>query len=168
MPLFNSSTIINPVYGTNNQAITITLASLASAGARASTAIDNTTTLFGDALIFIILKTGASGTLSTGFVNIYGYGTADGGSNYPEGITGTDVGITLTSPPNLILLAQINTVANATTYKYGVFSFCRMYGLDKLPNKWGIAVSNQSGHALDTTAGNFSVLYQGINGLVSL
>jgi predicted SnoaL-like aldol condensation-catalyzing enzyme len=157
------TTSIAPKYGTNNQTITISLASLASAGARASTAVDNTTNLYKDAFLFFTVKTGASGTSTTGYINIYGYGSVDGGSTYPEGITGTDGGVTLTVPPNLSLIGQINTVANATTYKLGPISFCTLYGLPTLPQKWGIVVSNQSGHALDVTAGNFSVIYQGIN-----
>lgn len=156
------TTTNDPVYGTNNQSITITLTSLASAAARASTAVSNTTSLYTDVLLFFKIKTGATGTSATGYINVYGYGSVDGGTTYPEGITGTDAGVTLTSPPNLVIIAQINTVANATTYTFGPISFCRMYGIDKLPAQWGVVVVNQSGHALDTTAGG-TVTYQGVN-----
>jgi hypothetical protein len=155
---------IKPLYGTNNQTITITLASLANAAARASTVIDNTSTLYDDANIFIKVTTAAAGTSTTGFLNVYGYGTVDGGTTYPEAITGTDAGITLTSPPNLVLIAQVHANTNAATKTYGPFSFCRMYGLDRLPAKWGIVITNSTGATLNATAGNFSVTYQGING----
>jgi hypothetical protein len=158
-----SSGTYKPLYGTGGQAITITLNSLANNAARASSVIDNNTLLFEDIYIFIKIRTGTSGTSTSGYLNVYGYGTVDG-TNYPDNVTGTDSIITLTNPPNLPIIAQINTVANSTIYTYGPFSFCRLYGLDRLPQKWGIVIVNKSGATLDTTAGNFSVTYQGING----
>lgn len=152
-----------PQYGTSGQTITITLASLASAAARASTAVDNTSALYEDVLVFIKFTTGATPT-ATGYVNVYGYGSVDNGTTFPEAITGTDAAVTLTSPPNLQLLAQYNGSATANkTYLCGPISFCRMYGLDKLPARWGIVVQNLSGFAFNATAGNFAVTYQGIN-----
>jgi hypothetical protein len=156
--------VVKPVYGTSNQALTITLASLATAGARASTAVDNTVSMFEDVLFFVKTTSAAAATSATGYVNIYGYGTVDGGTTYPEAITGTDAGITLSAPPNLVLLAQITVNANAKTYYAGPFSFCRMYGLDRLPAKWGLVFVNQSGATLNATAGNHSIIYQGVNG----
>jgi len=153
-----------PLYGTSGQAITITLASLANAAARASTVISNTTNLYDDVLLFVKITTGASGVSSTGYVNIFGYGTVDNGSTYPEGITGTDAAVTLTTPPNLVILAQINANTNGATKTYGPFSFCRQYGVDRLPSSWGIVVVNNTGATFNATAGNFSVQYQGING----
>lgn len=152
---------IELLYGTSNQSITITLTSLASAAARASTAVDNSTNLFEDALVFCkSIKTGASGTAATGYVNVYAYGSCDGGSTYTEGATGTDAAITLTVPPNARLIGTINTVTNADTYSAGPFSVAAAFG-GTLPQHWGIIISNQSGHALDTTAGG-TVFYQGV------
>lgn len=152
---------IKPLYGSNGQAITCTLASLANAAARASTAVDNTGSLYLDALVQITVKSGASSVSSTGVVNIYAYGTADGGTTYAEGITGTDAGITLTSPPNLLLIGSINVVANATTYKSEPFSVAAAFG-GVLPDHWGIVIENQSGAALDATEGNHKKVYQGL------
>lgn len=148
-------------YGTSNQTITVTMASLASAAARASTAVDNSTNVFSDALVSIITKTNAAGTTATGTVNIYAYGTADGGTNYSEAATGTDAAITLTSPPNVRLIGSLNTVANATTYKAGPFSVAYAFN-GVLPDHWGIIVENKSGAALDATGGNHSAVYQGV------
>jgi hypothetical protein len=150
-------------YGTNNQAITITLASLGSTSQRQSTAIDNTSNTFIDALVFLIIKTGASGTTSTGFLNVYAFGTADGGTNYSDNAGASDAAITLTAPPNMRLIGSINAVANATTYKAGPFSVAAAFG-GTLPDHWGIVVDNETGHALDATSGNFSVFYQGVEG----
>ena len=159
------SGIIKPLYGTANQPITITIASLTTATARASTVIDNTTSLFEDILFFVKVTSASSGTLATGYVNIYGYGTVDN-NIYPEAITGTDATVTLSSPPNLVLLAQITVNANSKTYYAGPFSFCRMYGLDRLPIKWGLVLVNQSGATLNATADNHAITYQGINGQI--
>lgn len=156
--------IVKPLYGTNGQAMTITLASLASAGARASTAIDNTTNLYEDVYLFFKMATNAAGTSTTGYINVYGYATVDNGTTYPEAITGTDAGVTLTAPPNLVLIAQINANTNGVTKTYGPISFCRTYGFDRLPAKWGVVVVNQTGAAFTATAGNYAVTYQGVNG----
>lgn len=159
--------ILKPFYGSSGQALTITLASLANAGARASTAVDNTVNLFEDVLFFVKTTSAAAGTSATGFVNIYGYGTVDGGTTYPEAITGTDAAATLSAPPNLVLLAQLTVNTNAKTFTAGPFSFCRLYGIDRLPARWGLVFVNQSGATLNATAGNHSITYQGVNGQIS-
>jgi len=137
-------------YGTNNQAITCTLTSLANNGQRGSAAIDNTTNLFLDALVFLKLKSGGSGTLTAGYVNVYAYGTADGGTTYSDGVSGTDAGQTLTSPPNLRLIGVINMVANSVVYDGGPFSVAAAFG-GILPDHWGIVVENKSGGTCDGT-----------------
>lgn len=155
------ATTFKYLYGSNNQAITCTLASLANSAARASTAIDNTSNLFLDALVELKVKSNASGTSATGSVEIYAYGTSDGGTTYTEGATGTDAGITLTSPTNALLIGIGNVVANATTYNIGPFSVAKPFG-GVLPDHWGIIVNNKSGAALDSTEGNHLKIYQGI------
>jgi hypothetical protein len=155
-----------PQYGTAAQALTITMASLVNAAARASTAVDNSVTLYEDVLIFVKYTTAAASTSTSGYINLWGYGTVDGGTTYPEAITGTDAAVTLSSPPNLALIAQCTANANAKTYLAGPFSFCRMYGLDRLPAKWGIVFENRTAQTLNATAGNFSITYQGVNGQI--
>ena len=157
-PLEASATTVKMVYGTSNQAITITLTSLASAGTQGSAAIDNTTNLYLDALVFVKVKTNAAGTSATGYVSIYAYGTADGGTTYSDGVTGTDAAQTLTSPPNLRLVGVCNAVANATTYSCGPFAVSPAFS-GILPDHWGIVVQNNTGAALDATVG--SAWYQG-------
>jgi len=109
---------------TNNQAITVSLASLTNGSAQQSAAIDNTTNLYFDAAVEIAIKTGASGTAATGSVNVYAYGSADGGSHYTDGASGSNASFTPTSPTNLKLIGVINAVANATTYTGGPFFGC--------------------------------------------
>jgi len=150
-------------YGTTDQTITLTIASLASTNSRESTVIDNTTNLFSDALVVLKIKTNAAGTSSSGVVYVYAYGTVDNGTTYTDTATGSDAGITQTSPTNLKLIGIINCVANATTYKGGPFSVAQAFG-GVLPAKWGIVIENQTAAALDATGGNHSARYQGVYG----
>lgn len=156
---------IEPAYGTSNQAVTITLTSLASSAtaARASTFIDNTTDLFEDALFFIKYQTIASAT-ATGYLNVYGYASVDGGTTYSGGATGADAALTLTTPTPLVLLVSLPANASSTQYNAGPFSFCRLYGIDRLPERWGFVVRNASGQALSATAANNKIFWQGVRG----
>lgn len=153
-------------FGTSNQSITDTLASLGNGSARASTVIDNTSNLFLDALVQLKVKTGASGTATTGYVNVYAYATANGGTTYSDGATGSDAAITLTVPPNAVLIGSFNCVANATTYTSPPMSVASAFnGL--LPDHWGIIVENKTGGALDSTEGNHAKFYQGVYATVA-
>jgi hypothetical protein len=134
---------------------------LANNGQRQSASIDNTTNLFLDALVFVNIKTNAAGTSTTGFVNIYAYGTSDGGTNFSDGASGSDATITLTVPPNMRLIGQLNCVANATTYKGGPFSVAQAFG-GVLPALWGLVIENKTGAALDATEANHLKIYQGV------
>lgn len=146
-------------YGTNNQAITCTITSLANNGQRGSTAVDNTTNLFLDALVVVKIKTNAAGTSASGYISVYAYATADGGTTYTDGVSGTDGASTLTSPPNVILIGRVAAVANATTYVGGPFSVAAGFG-GVLPDHWGIVVENKTGATLDASVG--SSWYQGV------
>lgn len=151
--------VIKSDYGSNNQAITCTITSLGNNGQRGSTAVDNTSNLFLDALVFVLTKSASASTSATGTVNVYAYGTADGGSHYSDGVSGTDGAATLTSPPNVRLIGVINVVANSTTYDGGPFSVAAAFG-GILPDHWGIVVENKTGATLDASVG--SSWYQGI------
>ena len=64
-PNSHAKATIQPLYGTNNQSMTITMTSLANAAARASTAVDNTANLYEDVHIFFKIATNAAGTSAT-------------------------------------------------------------------------------------------------------
>lgn len=147
-------------YGTSNQTITITVASLANNGARQSTVIDNSSNLFFDALVFVKVKSAAASTSSTGTVNVYAVGTADGGTTYSENAGASDAAITLTAPPNARLIGVVNVVANSTTYYGGPFSVAAAFG-GVLPEKWAVTLENKTGATLDATGGSHAVFYQG-------
>ena len=151
---------IKTSYGTNNQTITCTVASLTSTSVRSSAAIDNTTNLYLDAVVQVQIKTAAAATSTSGIINVYAYGTTDGGTTYPEG-AGADGLITLTVPTNLILIGQLNCVANSTTYKSNPMSVAVAFG-GVLPALWGIVIENLTGATLDAAGGNHKTIYQGI------
>jgi len=153
--------VIKPLYGTNNQIITITLASLGNNVQKASSAIDNTSNLFRDVLLMVKIKTGASGAVAASCINIYVFGTADGGTTYSDNIAAAGT-VTLTSPPNMTLVDTIACPANSTTYVSKLVSIAWAFG-GVLPDHWGIVVENKFGGTLDATAGNFAAWYQGIN-----
>jgi hypothetical protein len=154
------ATTFKPQYGSSNQALTITLASLAASATvgRESTAVDNAAGLFLDALVFLLIETGTvSGNKQ---VLVYVYATADGGTNYTEGCTGTDAAHTRQDPTVLRPLAIIPTPTNATIYKSGPYSVAAAFG-GVMPEKWGLVVFNDTGAALSATAGNNKAFYQG-------
>lgn len=159
------SSTIRPLYGTNGQTITCTLASLASGSARESTAIDNRTNLYLDALVFIQLKT-ATGTIgSDPFAYVYAAGTVDDGTTWPDTVTGSDAAITLNTTTQLRLLGAVWLGAQSTTYKAGPWSVASVFG-GVMPAEWSIVVKNNCGVALDSTEGNHKKLYQGIQAQV--
>lgn len=146
-------------YGSSGQSITCTINSLASAAARASTAVDNSTNLFEDALVEVTIVTGSTGTAATGYVAVYATGSVDGGTTYSDGASGTDGAVTMVVPPNSKLIGIVNCVANSVTYKSNAMSVAAAFG-GTLPQKWVIIVSNQTGHAL--AASGCSAQYQGV------
>lgn len=148
-------------FGTANQALTITIASLANSSARQSTIVNNETDLFLDALVSVKVKSNAAGTSATGAVLVYAFGTVDGGTTYTEGAGAVDAAITLVSPSNLRLIGVANVVANATTYVAGPMSIASAFG-GTLPARWGVVIENRSGAALDATGGSHSAIYQGV------
>lgn len=128
---------------TNAQAITLTLASLASGSANVSSAIDNSTNKFLSANVRVKVKTNAAGTSATGSCSVYLVRSTDGGTDYDDS-TGT-------------FLGSLPTVANATTY-------ARTFSTEivgPLGSHWKVAVANNSGAALDSTAGSHETEFSG-------
>lgn len=157
---------IKALYGTSNQAITITLASLAASATvgRSSTAVDNTSNLFLDALVFGLIETGTvSGDKQ---VLVYAYGTADGGSTYSgkngaNAISGTDAGFTRADPTDLKLIGVLPCPTSSVVMSFGPYSIAQAFG-GVLPDHWGIVLFNDTGAALSATAGNNKAWYQGV------
>lgn len=129
---------------TNSQAVTITLASLANGSNAVSNAIDNSTAKYLSALVRVKVRTNAAGTSATGSCSVFLVRSTDGGTDYDDA-TAT-------------LLGVIPAVANATTY-------ARTFSTEQvgpLGSHWKVAVVNNSGAALDSTAGNHEVEFAGV------
>lgn len=131
-------------YGTSNQTITITLASLGSGSFAVSNAIQNSSN-FSDVLVEVQIKTGGSG--AAGPINIFVLGSVDGGTTYP------------TDSTNYRRMGSFWANSTATTYVGGPFSVAQAIGV--VPEYFKIAVQNSHGGTLDATAGNHSAVYQG-------
>jgi hypothetical protein len=152
-------------YGTHSQALTITLASLASSATagRESTVVNNGTNLFMDALVSVVVTLAAGTSGSDRAVYVYAYGTSNDGTDYTGSATGTDAAYTQADPTPLKLIGVIPAPTQSLAYKGGPWSVAAAFG-GVLPAKWGIIVRNFSGITLTATAGNHKVVYQGVFG----
>ena len=147
-------------YGTADQAITITLNSLTSATQRQSVYLSNTGTYpYTDAQIQVGIVT-ASGASTSGYVDVYAYGSSYGTSLFTDVCTGTDVAYA-GNLANLIKLGRINFTAASQTKYGGPWSLALAFG-GTPPQNWGIVVDNESGAALASSG--CSAWYQGAFG----
>jgi hypothetical protein len=124
-------------------ALTLTLASLANGSARQSTIVDNSSTDYPAALLYIRIKSSASGPTAGNVYEIYllrGDATVR-----DDGAGASDAGITIENAP---LLGTIIVTNTANKNFYGVFDTS---ALGPLGPEWGIAVKNNSGQALSAT-----------------
>ena len=141
-------------------AIPITIASLANDGRRASTAVDNTSDRFIDALVQLKIKSGAT-VGGSPVVNIYAYAAihADqlGYSGDASGVDGAYNGTFL----NCHSIGSVACIAAATGYVSKVFGVASLFG-GRMPDKWGIIIENKTGAALDAVASSHSCSYIGL------
>jgi hypothetical protein len=151
---------MNVAYGTST-AITITLNSLASSATagRESTAIDNSSNKYVDAVCQVTVKIATGTPANDKAVYVYAYGSEDG-TIYTDNATGSDAAITLRDPTNVRLVCVIPTPdAGNLTYESSPFSIAQAFG-GHMPRKWGLIVRNYSGQALEGS-GN-AATYTGI------
>ena len=152
-------------YAANSQALTITVASLATdanlLAGRESTAVDNTTEKAIDNLVQGKVTTGANPTAGR-IIEVWVYGSEDG-TNYPDVIDGTDSNETITSADikesGLRLATQILTDGTSNrTYPIAPFSVAALFG-GMLPRRWGLFVVHSTGVNLNATASNHAFTY---------
>lgn len=152
-------------YGTDT-AITCTLASLASSATagRQSAVVDNSSNLFVDAILTIAVKTSASALANDKACYVYLFGCGQGGSIHDgssaEGNGGGDSAITIDDPTNMIGPFVIPCPAVSTTYRKTIRVAAAFGGI--LPYKWGFALRNYTGQALDATGGSHNASYTGV------
>jgi hypothetical protein len=135
------------VYGSDDQAITIALDSLADGATVYSSEISNTTDLFLEILIRVIVLTESSAIDADGFITIFAVASADGGTTYPDGAN-----------DELRQISKFNANVASTTYNSPLASIAAAFG-GSIPEKFKIGVKNNTGNALENT-GN-SAHYQG-------
>ena len=143
--------------------ITITLASLASSAtaSRESTAIDNTSNLYLDAMVYLAIPLQTGTPANDKAIYVYFYGSEDG-TNYTDNATGRDAALTLRVPTNLRGPWIISCPdSGALTYKTVIPSVASFFG-GEMPRKWGLVVNNYTGTTFNATEGNLIKTYTGI------
>jgi len=132
-------------------AFTITLASLANGSARQSTIVDNSTTDYPAALIYLKIESNGSAPTAGAIYEIYLI--RGDGTTRDDAAGASDAAITIENAP---LLGTIVTTATINKNFYGIFDTS---ALGPLGPEWGIAVKNSSGQALNATEGNHYYKY---------
>jgi len=131
-----------------------------------STAIDNSSNLYVDALVAGTWTSGTTPTTNTQ-VCVYVYAQRDDAPTYPDTIDGTSSAETITSAGILasaLRLLGVMTVDSNTSnraYWLAPCSVAQAFG-GILPQRWGIFISHNTGVNSNTTAGNHVWKYQGV------
>lgn len=152
-----------------NTSITIGLASLASSATwvagRESTEIDNTTNKFVDALVSGKITVGTTPTANTQIM-VYVWGAETSlATTAIDVLDGADSDETLTNTGirDALRLGAVITVPATTsnvTYPILPFSVAQLFG--SMPKYWGLFVAQNTGAALNSTAGNHALEYIGL------
>jgi len=169
-------TTIKEAFGPATPVATTTLGGLAASSAQTGAAVyqmaavDNSVSLYLDALVSVTATTNAT-TAPTGspVVEVYAYGSPDGGATYPDNVTGvesvTNAGATIQNMGNLRLIGLVNmqTVVNGTT-RAGPFSVAQAFG-GTVPTRWGLVLRNNTGQALaaGNTAATNAITWTGVS-----
>lgn len=135
--------------------ITCSIASKTSGQGRRSTAVDNSSNLYVDALITVGVLIGTF--TAGGYINVYGYASADDGSNY-ETAGATDADWNTIRGDEKLLFTIVPTTS--TTTNWGVGTIAAAYG--QMPRNWGIIIWQSNCGTLSSTEGNHTKKFQGV------
>lgn len=139
----------------------ITIANLADSSAREGAFIDNTSTLYLDAMMYFSIQLQIGTPASDRVVNFWFYASEDG-TNYTDNATGTNAPITLRNPNNFRGPWTLFTPdAGGITYKTVIPSVAAFFG-GNLPRRWGVVIENRTGLALNATEGNHTKSWTGL------
>ncbi len=141
-----------------SSALTITVASLADGGGRQSTLVDNSTNRYQDLLVYVKLKTGATAPTANSVCEVYLLRSDKDATteHVSDGAGASDAALTALNAA-LVGVVRVRSSPSAGDVLYGEFLVHR-------PGpKWGIAVVNRTGQALDSTGSNHWVRYVGLN-----
>lgn len=151
-------------------AYTITLTSLASSttlvAGRESTSVSNTTSLYSDYLVGGRITMGAVAPTADQVIEIWLYGSVNDTPTYPDVFDGTDSDETVTSVNvkngALRLLDRVFVDASANrVYWFGPVGISQAFG-GRVPKQHGLFVTQNSGQALSSTAGDHVISYTGV------
>ena len=131
-------------------AFTITLASLANASARQSSAVSNSNSAPA-ALISVRLKSGAAAPTVGTVYEVYLW--RDTGTITDDGLGASDAAATIENCP---LLGTIVVTATANKTFYGIFDTAP---LGPLGPTFGIAIKNSTGQTISTTEADHAAFY---------
>lgn len=154
-------------YGSSTT-ITCSIASLASSSSKLSgyesTAVDNTTNLYLDALVSGKITVGTSPTAGKS-IEVWVYSSMDDTPTYPDVFDGTDSAETVTSDGvkfgALKLLKAFSTESTSDrSYPFENESIARLFGY--MPKYWGLFVTHDTGVNLNSTSGNHFFKYTGV------
>lgn len=137
-------------------ALTITLASLATgvSSGRQCTIVDNTVARYGKVILYVRVKQGTSPTSARG---VYVWGLRGDGTNRTDGAGASDAALTIITAQLLGVLPNKGSGAATGDNIIGTVVF------ENPGPYWGIAISHDTGVALDSTGGNHAVQYVGVN-----
>lgn len=163
---------ISPLYGSNT-AITMDLANLGSSSTlvagRESSQIDNTSTLYVDAIVNGFVSVGTSPVSNT-VINVYAWGSYVSLATTPiDVLDGADSAETLTNTGVLYALAPIASIlvpATTSDVQYPVVakSICYALQVPVLPKFWGLFVAHNTGVNLRNNSVNTnSFTFFGVN-----
>jgi hypothetical protein len=159
---------LKPSYGSNT-AITITLTSLAnstslSTGYRQSAAVDNTSNLFCDFMIYGHVKSAGTPTANA-IYSVFLVWSNDGGTTYSNNASGSDAAYTQPDSDNNMIVGSTSvcTAVSGLVSYFPPFSFMRRADLTIPPSKWAIVFKDGSGQALTATSTDHVFSYMGVN-----
>lgn len=145
--------------------ITLTQTSLTNGSYRQSTAVDNSSNKYVDALVGGSVQAGTSPT-SGGTLDFFVYAERDDGggtSQYTAGCSGSDAAYTADGEEDE-LFSLYSVTVDATSdqdYEWGPVSVAQAFG-GVMPRKWGVVLKNSSGVTTNATGTNNEVRFAGI------
>jgi hypothetical protein len=149
-------------------AMTITLASLASSSTflvgRESTAIVNTTDLYVDGRIMVKITTSATAPTVDTEIRVYGVQPLDDTPTWPDTMTGSDAGRTVTNAyilDSAFILLGATAVSAATAVGYPIRTLTLAEAFGFVPKRFSVYVTQNTGQTLHATAGNHAIVYIG-------
>ena len=140
---------------------TVSLINLPNSGVRGTTAVNNGTTRYTDALVggrFVAPTGGAIN--ANGVVRLYAYGSADDGVNYSDTASGVDSSHSLNG--NAFFLGHVVMDVSGEVVTFGPYSMNSVFG-GTLPKHWGVLVENVTGRAFNNNVTHYSMWYMGVS-----